>query len=396
MQEAWIVSACRTAIGNFGGTLANVEVSDLGCVVIKEAIVRAQIVPYLIEEVIMGHAIQAGTGQGVTKVAAVKAGIPETVSAYSVNNVCGSGLRAVNISTALIQSGQNDVIVAGGMENMSQAPYLLPNMRFNNKIETGLVLDALIKDGLTDSFENYQMGITAERIADKYNITRCQQDEYACMSQNRAKNAILKGYFESEIVPISINKDNYNIIFHNDEHCRKNVTMQSISSLSPIFTKMGTVTVANSSSINDGAASLVIVSTNAVKRHNLMPIAKILQCVSVGVNHKIMGMGSALAIKRVLKKANLHVYDIDLFEINEAFAAQVIAVQKELCIDINKVNVSGGAIALGHPIGASGARILVTLINNLIRYGGKYGIASICVGGGMGVATLIEMVNKRV
>lgn len=391
MQDVWVISACRTAIGKLGGSLVNIPVCDLGCIVIKEAIIRAQVDYKMIEEVIMGHAIQAGTGQGATRVAAVKAGIPEQSSAYSVNNVCGSGLRAINIACALISSEQNNLIVAGGMENMSQAPHLLPSMRFGRRNGNSVILDSIINDGLTDSFEKCHMGLTAEKLARKYEISRYQQDEYAVTSQNRVENAVKRGLFKSEIVPVCISEEN-NMYFTKDEYYRENVTIESISSLTPVFCKKGTVTAANASGINDGAAAVVIGSSSIVHRYNLRPLAKIIGCVSVGVEHEYMGLGAAVAIKKVLKLSNLQIEDIDLFEINEAFSAQILAVQKELDIDFSKININGGAIALGHPIGASGARIFVTLLNNLLQIGGKYGIASICVGGGMGVATLIEMV----
>jgi len=393
MQEAWIISACRTAIGKFGGMLANIPVYNLGCTVISEAIRRAKIEPIFIEEVIMGHALQAGTGQGAARVAAVKAGIPETSSAYTINNVCGSGLRAINTAMALIVAGENDIVIAGGMENMSQSPFLLPNMRFGNKLGDSIAQDAIIQDGLTDSFENYHMGITAEAIASQYGISRIQQDEYAVLSQNRAEKAISNNVFLSEIVPVSISDRNGISKFLLDEHCRKKVTVESISGLKPSFCENGTVTAANSSGINDGAASLVIASTDAVRHYGLKPIAKLIASVSVGVDHRIMGIGSAVSIKKNLQKVNIKISDIDLFEVNEAFSAQVLATMKELNINIEKLNINGGAIALGHPIGASGARILVTLLNNLLHIGGRFGVASICVGGGMGISTIVEIVS---
>lgn len=392
MQDVWIISACRTAIGKLGGSFLNVPVSDLGCAVISESLRRSKIEVSLVEEIIMGHALQAGSGQGATRVAAIKAGIPETSSAFSINNVCGSGLRAINIASSLIASGENDIIIAGGMENMSRSPFILPDLRFGKKLGNTTIQDSIILDGLTDSFENYHMGITAETIAKQYNISRNQQDEYAVLSYNRAELAISQSLFESEITPVYILNSKEQSLFDTDEHYRKNVTIESVSSLKPVFCDDGTVTAANSSGICDGAASIVLVSSYAVKKYGLKPIAKIIGCTSVGVDHKIMGIGSAIAIKKILNKANLKISDIDLFEINEAFAAQVLATIKELNIDIKKTNINGGAIAIGHPIGASGARIMVTLINNLLQNGGKYGIASVCVGGGMGVSTLIEMI----
>lgn len=389
MQEVWIVSACRTAIGKFGGSLSNISVTDLGCAVISESIKRAKIEPSLIEETIMGHALQAGSGQGASRVAAIKAGIPETSSAFSINNVCGSSLRAINIAAALISAGENNIILAGGMESMSQSPFILSNIRCGNKIGNMVVKDVILHDGLTDAFEKYHMGITAESLSKLYGISRIQQDEYSVLSQNRAERAINSKLFAKEIIPININ-DNY--LFDTDEQCRRNNKIEELQNLKPIFCDNGTVTAANSSGLGDGAAAIVLASSKAINQYQMRPIAKIICCASVGVNHQIMGMGSANAIKKILKKLKLEISDIDLFEINEAFAAQIIAVKNELNIDINKLNVSGGSIALGHPLGASGARIMVTLINNLLCKGGKYGIASICVGGGMGVSTLIEMV----
>lgn len=391
MEEVWIVSACRTAIGKFGGALANEHVSDLGCTVIKGVIERSGIAPHYIDEVIMGHAIHAGTGQGATRLAAVKAGIPESVSSFSINNVCGSGLKAINIASILISSGENSVIIAGGMENMSLSPFVLKGMRFRKKLGNEVLEDILLTDALTDPFEHYHMGITAENIARIYDISREQQDQYSVISQNRAEKAVEAGRFIDEIVSINVSATNGKFAFNVDEYYRRNVTIESIASLKPAFLKNGTVTAANSAGINDGAAAILLASSKAIDTFGLIPIAKIVAQASVGIDHKIMGMGSATSITKVLEKAQLKIENIDRFEINEAFASQVLAAKMELGIDINKLNVNGGAIALGHPIGASGARILVTLINELLRCNGKYGIASICVGGGMGIAILIEM-----
>lgn len=391
MQETWVISACRTPIGKLGGVFAEVHVSDLGAKVIKESILRAGIAPSSVEEVIMGHALQAGTGQGATRVAAVKAGIPETSSAFSINNVCGSGLKSISLANSLISVEENDIIVAGGMENMSQAPFIVSNMRFGKKIGHVMMQDVIIKDGLTDSIENYHMGITAERLANIYNISRYQQDKYAVLSQNRLELSTKNKVFDNEIVTFGLSERKDIKICNVDENGRENVTLESISMLPPVFCKEGSVTAANSSSLADGAAAVVLASSRAVHSYGLSPIAKIVCCSTIGIEHKIMGMGAALAIKSVLKKANMKISDIDLFEINEAFSSQILAVKQELNIDISKLNISGGAIAMGHPIGASGARIFVTLINNLRRMHGRFGVASICVGGGMGIAVLIEL-----
>lgn len=391
MQEVWILSGCRTAIGNFGGSLANIPVHELGCRVISESIKRAQIDSDIIEEIIMGHALQAGTKQGATRLASVKAGVPESSVAFSINNICGSGLKAINIAYALIKSNVNDIIVAGGMENMSQSPHIIRNIRFGNKLGDATIRDTILYDALTDAFEDYHMGITAENLAKQYSISRYQQDEYAVLSHNRVENAICNKYFVPEIVSVPINSHNGQYSFDTDEHFRANSSINKISTLPPVFCKNGSITVANSSGLGDGAASIVMASSKLIKKHSLKPLAKIICCVSVGVSHTIMGIGAAVAIEKILQKTGLKIQDIDLFEINEAFAAQLLAVKDYLNIDITKINISGGAIALGHPIGASGARILVTLIYNLLRMNGKYGIASICVGGGMGVSVLIEI-----
>jgi acetyl-CoA C-acetyltransferase len=391
MRNVVIVSAVRTAIGKFGGTLKNVSAVDLGAAVIKEALKRADIKPEFVDEVIMGNVIQAGLGQNPARQTAVKAGIPVEVPAFTLNKVCGSGLRAVSLAAQIIKAGDDDIVVAGGMENMSAAPYLLQNVRWGQRMGDGKLVDAMIKDGLWEAFNNYHMGITAENIAEQWNITREMQDEFSASSQQKAEAAIKKGKFKDEIVPIVIkDRKKGQIVFDTDEFPRFGTTAQSLSKLKPAFKKDGTVTAGNASGINDAAAALVVMSADKAKELGIEPLAKIISYGSKGLDPKIMGYGPFYATKLALAKANLKVEDLDLIEANEAFAAQSLAVAKDLKFGMSKVNVNGGALALGHPVGCSGARILTTLLYEMKKRDAKKGLATLCIGGGMGTAIIVE------
>jgi len=391
MREVVIVSAARTAIGSFNGGLAGVSAVDLGAVVVKEAIKRAGINPELVDETVMGCILQAGLGQGVARQAAVKAGIPVEKPAYTINMICGSGLRAVQIAAQQIISGECDVVVAGGTENMSAAPYLLRNARTGYRMGNGEIIDSMVYDALTDVFNNYHMGMTAENLAEKYNISREEQDALSVASQNKAEAAIKEGKFKEEIVPVVIPSKKGDIIFDTDEFPRAGVTVEALSKLRPAFKKDGTVTAGNASGINDGAAALVVMGADKAKELGLQPLAKIVGYASAGVDPSIMGIGPVPAVKKALGRAKLTLENIDLIEANEAFAAQALSVAKELGFDMSKVNVNGGAIALGHPVGASGARILITLLYEMKRRNLKRGLATLCIGGGMGTALIVEM-----
>jgi acetyl-CoA C-acetyltransferase len=391
MRNVVIVSAVRTAIGKFGGTLKNVSAVDLGAAVIKEALKRADIKPEFVDEVIMGNVIQAGLGQNPARQTAVKAGIPVEVPAFTLNKVCGSGLRAVSLAAQIIKAGDDDIVVAGGMENMSAAPYLLQNVRWGQRMGDGKLVDAMIKDGLWEAFNNYHMGITAENIAEQWNITREMQDEFSASSQQKAESAIKKGKFKDEIVPIVIkDRKKGQIVFDTDEFPRFGTTAQSLSKLKPAFKKDGTVTAGNASGINDAAAALVVMSADKAKELGIEPLAKIISYGSKGLDPKIMGYGPFYATKLALAKANLKVEDLNLIEANEAFAAQSLAVAKDLKFGMSKVNVNGGALALGHPVGCSGARILTTLLYEMKKRDAKKGLATLCIGGGMGTAIIVE------
>lgn len=386
-----IAGACRTAIGKFGGTLTNVPTAELGAIVIKEAISRAGIKPENVDEVIMGCVLQAGLGQSVARQASVKAGVPVEVPALTLNNVCGSGLKAVNMAAAMIMAGEADIVVAGGMENMSAAPYALPAARWGHRMNDGKTVDTMVNDGLWEAFNDYHMGITAENVAEQFGITREMQDEFAAASQNKCEAAQKAGKFDEEIVPVPIKVKKEIVEFKVDEFPRAGVTAESISKLKPAFKADGTVTAANASGINDGAAAVVVMSAEKAKELGVKPMAKIIAGASAGVDPKIMGIGPVAATKKALAKAGMSLNEIDLIEANEAFAAQSCAVAKELGLDMEKVNVNGGAIALGHPVGASGCRILVTLLYEMKRRAeAKTGLATLCVGGGMGVATIVE------
>ena len=389
-KEIVLAGACRTALGKFGGTLAEVPAAELGAVVIREAINRAGIKPNEVDEVYMGCVLQAGLGQNVARQAAIKAGLPVEVPATTVNNVCGSGLKCVGLAAALIAAGDADIVVAGGTENMSLAPYVLQQARFGYRMNDGKVVDTMVKDGLWDAFNNYHMGITAENVAKEYNVTRERQDEFAAKSQQKCEAAQNTGKFNEEIVPVLIKTKKETIEFNKDEFPRAGVTAEGLLKLKPAFVSDGTVTAANASGINDGAAAVVVMSAEKAKELGVKPLAKLIVCVSAGVDPSVMGIGPVASTKKALKRANLTMDDIDLIEANEAFAAQALAVGGELNFPEEKLNVNGGAIALGHPIGASGCRILVTLLYELKRQGKKRGLATLCVGGGMGVSAVVE------
>jgi acetyl-CoA C-acetyltransferase len=394
MREVVIVGAARTPVGSFNGSLSGVSAVDLGVVAVKEAIKRAGITPDMVDETILGCILQAGQGQGVARQVAVKSGIPVEKPAYTVNMICGSGLRTVQIAAMQIISGESDVVVAGGTENMSAAPYLLRNARTGYRMGNGELVDSMIYDSLTDVFNNYHMGVTAENLAEKYNISREEQDKLAAASQNKAEAAIKEGKFKDEIVPVVIPSKKGDIVVDTDEFPRAGVTAEGLSKLKPAFKKDGTVTAGNASGINDGAAALVIMAAEKAKELGLKPLAKIVSYGTAGVDPNIMGIGPVQAVKKALERGKLKLEDIDLIEANEAFAAQALAVAKELGFDMSKVNVNGGAIALGHPVGASGARILITLLYEMKRRNLKRGLATLCIGGGMGTALVVEMQDK--
>lgn len=390
MTEVAIISACRTPIGNYGGTLANISAVELGAIVIREAVQRAQIEPDQVDEVLMGGVLTAGLGQNVARQAAIEAGLPESTVASTVNNVCGSGLKSVNIAVAMIRNGDAEVMVVGGMENMSAAPYLLENARLGYRMNDGVLVDSMIRDGLSDAFGQYHMGITAENLVDKYELTREEMDTFAYESQMKAKAAQEQNRFKEEIVPVHIKERKREFDFDQDEYPRHDSSLESLAKLRPAFKKDGSVTAGNSSGINDGAAALLIMSLDKAKELGLKPMAILRTGVSIALDPAIMGMGPYYAVSKLMEKSGLTVDDIDLFELNEAFAAQAIPSVRELGLDSEKVNVNGGAIALGHPIGASGARVLVTLVHEMAKRESKLGVASLCIGGGMGVATLVE------
>ena len=391
MGDVVIVSAVRTALGTFGGSLKDVPAVDLGALVIKEAVNRAGVKPELVEEVIMGNVIQAGLGQNTARQATIKSGLPQEVSAMTINKVCGSGLRAVSLAAQMIKAGDADVIVAGGMENMSAAPYALKTARFGQRMGDGKMIDTMINDALWDAFNNYHMGQTAENIAKQWGLTREEQDQFAAASQAKAEAAIKEGKFKDEIVPVVIpQRKGEPKVFDTDEFPRFGTTAESLAKLRPAFVKDGTVTAGNASGINDGAAAFVVMSAEKAAELGLKVLAKIVSYGSKGLDPAIMGYGPFHATKKALEVANLTVEDLDLIEANEAFAAQSLAVAKDLKFDMDKVNVNGGAIALGHPVGASGARILVTLLHEMEKRDAKKGLATLCIGGGMGCATVVE------
>ena len=392
MREVVIASAVRTAIGSFNGTLAPFSAPELGSFVIKAALERANVPASAVDEVIMGNVLQAGLGQNPARQAALKAGLPVEVPTMTINKVCGSGLKAVNLAAQAIMTGDADIIVAGGMESMTNAPYLLDKSRWGYRMGHGKLIDSMITDGLWCAFNDYHMGITAENIVEKYGVTREEQDQLAFESQDKAIKAIESGAFKKEIVPAVIKDKKGDKIFDTDEYPRAGTTVEKLCALKPAFKKDGTVTAGNASGINDGAAALVVMSADKAKELGIKPMARIRSYASAGVDPSIMGMGPVPATRKALAKAGLVMDDIDLIEANEAFAAQFLAVGKELGFVKEKVNVHGGAIALGHPIGASGARILVTLLHAMELRNVKTGLATLCIGGGQGVATIVERV----
>ena len=392
MSRAVIVSAARTAIGSFGGTLKDISAPELGRVVIDAAIERAGIERDEVDEVILGNVLQAGVGMNTARQAAIAAGIPDSVPSFTVNKVCGSGLKAVALAAQAIAAGDADLIVAGGTESMSRAPYLLKDARWGYRLGHGELTDSMLSEGLTCAMAGCHMGITAENVAEACGATREEQDKFAADSQRKASAAIAEGRFEREIVPITVpGRKGQRIVFRVDEFVREGTTIESLSKLKPAFRKDGgTVTAGNASGINDGAAALLIASSERTRLMELAPMAEIVAYASAGVDPKYMGLGPVPAIERALEKAELTLGDIDLFELNEAFAAQSLGVLRKLGIDQSRVNVNGGAIALGHPIGASGARILVTLLHEMQRRNAHRGLAALCIGGGQGIAMIVE------
>ena len=391
-QKVVIAGACRTAIGKMGGALSNTPAAELGSIVIKEALSRAGVKPEMVDEVLMGCVIQAGLGQNVARQASIKAGIPNEIPAVTINVVCGSGLNCVNMAADLIKAGEADIVVAGGMENMSMAPYALPNARFGYRMNNGTVVDTMVNDALTDAFNHYHMMITAENICDRWNLTREELDEFSANSQQKCEKAMAEGKFNDEIVPVPVKVKKEMVEFKVDEGPRAGTTVETLSKLKCCSGKEGgLVTAGNASGINDGAAAIVVMSEEKAKELGIKPMATWVGGALAGVEPEVMGIGPVAATKKVLKKTELSLDDIDLIEANEAFAAQSVAVAKDLGFDMNKVNVNGGAIALGHPVGASGCRILVTLLHEMQkREDAKKGLATLCIGGGMGCATIVE------
>jgi len=389
-KEVVIVSAVRTAIGSFGGAFKDVSAPQLGSVVIKEALAKAGLAPDSVDEVIMGNVLQAGLGQNPARQAAMAAGLPQEVSSMTINKVCGSGLKAVHLATQAILAGDADIVIAGGMENMSQAPYLLKGARDGFKMGDQKLVDTMVADGLTCAFNDYHMGVTAENLCTQYELTREEQDEFAANSQQKAVQAIEDGKFKDEIVPVEVKKKKEILTIDTDEYPRKGTTAEKLGGLRPAFKKDGSVTAGNASGINDGAAAVVVMSKEKAEELGIKPLVKIVANASSGVDPSIMGIGPVTAVKKAMEKGGQSMEEMDLVEANEAFAAQALAVGKELQFDPEKLNVNGGAIALGHPIGASGARILVTLIHEMKRREAKKGLATLCIGGGQGVATIVE------
>ena len=391
MREVVIVSAVRTAIGAYGGNFKDVSAVQLGTVVAKEALKRAKVDPAIVDEVIFGNVLQAGLGQNVARQVSVHAGIPVEVPSFTVNKVCGSGLKTVALAAQAIMAGEADIILAGGTENMSQAPYLLKTARWGQRMGDGTIEDYMVKDGLWDIFNDTHMGVTAENIAEKYSFTREDQDNLAVVSQNRAEEAIKNGRFKDEIVAVEVPQRRKDpITVDTDEFPRFGTTIEALGKLRPAFKKDGTVTAGSASGINDGAAAFIIMSKEKAEELGLTPLATIASYASAGVDPSIMGTGPIPATKKALAKINMSVQDLDLVEANEAFAAQALSVIKELNLDTEITNVNGGAIALGHPIGASGARILVTLLHEMAKRDAKNGLATLCIGGGQGIAMIVK------
>ena len=385
-----LAGACRTAIGTMGGALSTTPAAELGAIVIKEALNRAGVAPEAVDQVYMGCVIQAGLGQNVARQASIKAGLPIEVPAVTMNVVCGSGLNCVNQAAQMILAGDADIVVAGGMENMSMAPYAIPQGRYGYRMGNATMVDTMVNDALTDAFNQYHMGITAENIAEQWGLTRQQLDEFAAWSQQKTVAAQEAGKFDDEIVPVEVKKKKETIIFNKDEGPRPGTTAEGIAKLRPAFKKDGIVTAANASSINDGAAAIVVMSEEKAKELGVTPMATWVAGALGGVDPSIMGVGPVAATNKVMAKTGLSVDDMDLIEANEAFAAQSLAVAHDLKFDMDKVNVNGGAIALGHPVGASGCRIFVTLLHEMQKRDAKKGLATLCIGGGMGCTTIVE------
>ncbi|WP_250517971.1 acetyl-CoA C-acetyltransferase, partial [Caballeronia sp. INDeC2] len=391
MTDVVIVSAARTAVGKFGGSLAKIAAPELGATVIKAVLERAGVKPDQVSEVILGQVLAAGSGQNPARQSLIKAGLPDMVPGMTINKVCGSGLKAVMLAANAIIAGDAEIVIAGGQENMSAAPHVLPGSRDGFRMGDAKLIDTMIVDGLWDVYNNYHMGTTAENVAKEFGITREQQDAFAALSQNKAEKAQKEGRFNDEIVPIAIpQRKGEPLQFNTDEFVRHGVTPEALAGLKPAFSKEGTVTAANASGLNDGAAAVVVMSAKKAEALGLTPLARIKAYANAGVDPKIMGMGPVPASKRCLERAGWSVNDLDLMEINEAFAAQALAVHKQMGWDQSKINVNGGAIAIGHPIGASGCRILVTLLHEMQKRDAKKGLASLCIGGGMGVALAVE------
>jgi len=390
MKDVVIASIVRTPVGTFGGALKDVSAVDLGVVAVKEAIQRANITPQQVENVILGNVLQAALGQNPARQVLIYSGIPQEVPAMTINKVCGSGLRAISLAAQIIKAGDADIIVAGGIESMSNAPYALQKARWGYRMNDGALIDVMIKDGLWDAFNQYHMGVTAENIAERWKLTREELDQFALGSQQKAEAAIKSGRFKDEIVPVIIKEKKGEKVVDTDEHPRFGTTLEALSKLQPAFKKGGVVTAGNASGINDGAAVAVVMSSDKAKELGITPMCRIVSYASAGVEPAIMGTGPIPASKKALAKAGWKVDDLDLIEANEAFAAQAVVVNKEMGWDTSKVNVNGGAIAIGHPIGASGSRILTTLIYEMIKRNAKKGIATLCIGGGQGVALTVE------
>jgi len=392
MNEVFIIDAVRTAIGNFGGAISSLSATELGTIVVKSVLERNKLNGEEVDEVLMGNVLQAGQGQNMARQVAIHAGIPNDKTAMTINMVCGSGLRTVTLAAQAIKSGDAQLIIAGGAESMSNAPFLLPKARYGYKMGNGTLVDSMVNDGLWDVFNDYHMGVTAENLATKYNLSREEQDLFAAQSQNKAEKAIQEGKLKDEIVPVVIpQKKKEPIVFDQDEFVRFGVTPESLAKLPAAFKPSGTVTAANSSGINDGAAVILLASAEAVKKYNLKPKARIVSYAYHGTDPSVMGIGPVEAVKKALGKAGWTVGDLNLIEANEAFAAQALSVQKELQFNTDIVNVNGGAIALGHPIGASGSRILTTLVHEMKRRNAEKGLATLCIGGGMGIAMCVEL-----
>ncbi len=389
-KKVVLAGACRTAIGKMGGGLSTVPAVELGAAVIKEALSRAGVKPEQVDHVYMGNVLQASLGQNPARQAALKAGLPYTSTAVTVNIVCGSGLNCVNMAAQMIEAGDADIVVAGGMENMSMAPYALTKARFGYRMNNAQMIDTMVNDGLWDAFHDYHMGITAENVAEKYGLTRQELDEFSARSQQRACAAIKAGRFRDEILPIEVKQKKAVVTFDTDEGPREGTTAESLGKLKPAFKKDGIVTAGNSSGINDGAAAVVVMSEEKAKELGVKPMAAWVGGALGGVDPAVMGIGPVEATRRLFKKTGFGIEDMDLIEANEAFAAQSVAVARDLKFDMEKVNVNGGAVALGHPIGASGCRILVTLLYEMQKTGVKRGLATLCIGGGQGCATIVE------